>query len=41
MMKVRDIPKFRLWLETLCAMDKRLSGADFNRLMRIWLRSKK
>ena len=35
-MKVRDIPKFRL-----CAMDKRLNGADFNRLMKIWLRRNK
>ena len=41
MMKVKDIPKFRVWLETLCTMDKRLNCADFNRLMKIWLRSKK
>jgi len=40
-MKARDTPKFRLWLETLCVMDKRLNGADFNKLRRLWLRSNK
>jgi len=39
-MKVRDIPKFNLWLKAMIALDSRLGVNDFNALFNLWKRSK-
>lgn len=38
-MKAKHIPAFRKWLNTMCALDKRIKAEDFNKLYNLFKRS--